>query len=70
MGVRDVDRYCAVSAEADDLLRNAHDRLELSGRGLHRVLKLGRTIADMAGAEAVGADHVAEALQYRPRIGV
>jgi magnesium chelatase family protein len=68
MGVRDVDRHCAVSPEADDLLRSAHDRLELSGRGLHRVLKLGRTIADMVGADGVGVEHVAEALQYRPRI--
>ena len=70
MGVRDVDKYCAVSADADALLRSAHDRLELSGRGLHRVLKLGRTIADLAGVPGVEAEHIAEALQYRPRTGL
>jgi magnesium chelatase family protein len=39
----------------------------LSPRGYHRVLKLARTIADLAGAERVAAAHVAKALQYRPR---
>ncbi len=68
--MRDVDEYCQVSSEADELLRSAHDRLELSGRGLHRVLKLGRTIADLVGAPGVEMEHIAEALQYRPRIGL
>jgi magnesium chelatase family protein len=44
-------------------------QLHLSARGYHRVLKLARTIADLAGTEAVGATHLAEALQYRPKEG-
>ena len=43
--------------------------VSLSARGYHRVLKLGRTIADLAGEEAIAASHLAEALQYRRRQG-
>jgi magnesium chelatase family protein len=49
------------------LMRAAVRQLALSPRGYHRVLKLARTIADLAGAERVGVAQVAEALHYRPR---
>jgi magnesium chelatase family protein len=47
------------------LLAQAAERLRLSARGYHRVLRVGRTIADLAGAETVGRVHIAEALSYR-----
>ena len=47
------------------LLRDAADAMRLSARGYHRVLKVARTIADLAGAETVGRSHLAEALAYR-----
>jgi magnesium chelatase family protein len=53
------------SAEADVLLSRAVERLPLSGRGRARVARVGRTIAALAGAERVEAEHVAEALAYR-----
>jgi len=65
LAARELDRFCAVDAAADALLRQAVARLGLSARAYHRVLKLGRTIADLAGAPKVGAPHVAEAIQYR-----
>ncbi|TMM16382.1 MAG: ATP-dependent protease, partial [Actinobacteria bacterium] len=54
------------SADADALLSRAVDRLPLSGRGRARVARAARTIAALAGAEQVHAEHVAEALAYRP----
>ncbi len=48
-------------------MRAAMTQLSLSARAYHRVLKLARTIADLAGVEHIRAEHVAEALQYRPR---
>ena len=67
MGPAEVRVHCAVDAAAQPLLRAATQRLQLSARAFHRVLKLARTIADLAGSEAITAPHVAEALQYRAR---
>jgi len=47
------------------LLTDAAERMKLSARGYHRVLKVARTIADLAGADTIGKAHVAEALSYR-----
>jgi magnesium chelatase family protein len=49
-------------------MRTAMTQLQLSARAYHRILKLARTIADLAGSEAIGSVHLAEALQYRPRM--
>lgn len=64
-----VRRYCqeSLADDAAGLLRLAVDQFNLSARAYHRVLKLSRTIADLAGEGRIGAPHVAEALQYRRR---
>ena len=69
MTARDVRRHCqeALTEEAAGLLRLAVDQFQLSARAYHRVLKLGRTIADLAGSGPIAAAHIAEALQYRRR---
>ncbi len=58
-------RYCALTGEADQLLRAAFDRMGLSGRGYDRILKIARTIADLDGSDRIATPHLAEALQYR-----
>ncbi len=65
MSVRDIRQYCPVSAEVDEVLRTAITRLSLSARAYHRVLKIARTIADLAGQDDMGMPHVREAIQYR-----
>jgi magnesium chelatase family protein len=65
MGAKDIKRYCAVKEDAERLLETAINKLGLSARAYSRVLKVGRTIADLAGAENIEASHIAEAIQYR-----
>ncbi len=65
MRPRDVRRYCRMDDRGYDLLRNAIARLGLSARAHDRILKVARTIADLAGREEIGGEHVGEAIQYR-----
>jgi magnesium chelatase family protein len=60
-----LDRLAAPDAAGMKLLTQAAERMHLSARGYHRVLKVARTIADLAGSEAVTRAHVGEALSYR-----
>ncbi len=65
LGTREIDRYCATDREGDQLLRSALARLLLSARAYHRVLRVARSIADLAGTATIAAEHIAEAIQYR-----
>jgi magnesium chelatase family protein len=67
MAPGDVRRHCALDDACRALIRQAMSQLQLTARAFHRVLKLARTIADLAGAESLTTAHLAEALQYRPR---
>lgn len=62
-----IKQFVNLSKEALDLLKLAISQLNLSARSYHRILKISRTIADLAGSDNVNQEHVAEALQYRPR---
>jgi magnesium chelatase family protein len=62
---REIERVCRIGEDAATLLKQAIARINLSARAYHRVLKLARTIADVAGEATVGIAHVAEAIQYR-----
>jgi magnesium chelatase family protein len=65
LSTREIDHHCALDEAAEQLLRNAMRHLHWSARAYHRVLKVARTIADLADAGRVQAGHVAEAIQYR-----
>ena len=65
MSTRDLRRHCRLSQPVEAMLRQAVGRLGLSARAYHRVLKIARTIADLAGAGELGTAHVSEAIQYR-----
>jgi magnesium chelatase family protein len=68
MGPGAVGEYCELDQDGAALLRQAMNQLQLSARAYHRTLKLGRTIADLAGSENITPPHLAEALGYRPRV--
>ena len=65
MTARDLRRHCRLSEAVESLLRDAVNRLGLSARAYHRVLKIGRTIADLDGSAELETSHVSEAIQYR-----
>ena len=65
MQARDIKQYCQLADEPKNLLRMAMDELNLSARAYDRILKVSRTIADLAGADAINSEHLSETLQYR-----
>ncbi|MBI4089906.1 MAG: YifB family Mg chelatase-like AAA ATPase [Candidatus Kerfeldbacteria bacterium] len=67
MSLAELKQFCRLDDETLQLLRSAAGALQLSGRAYHRVMRVARTIADLGGAESIGSEHVAEALQYRQR---
>jgi magnesium chelatase family protein len=67
MGPAEVREYCQVDDAGKSLLRAAMQQLHMSARAYHRILKLARTIADLAGSVNIETTHLAEAIQYRPR---
>jgi len=70
LGAGDIQDYCVLREDAKQLLTLSVRKLQLSARSYHRVLKLSRTIADLAGTELIEVSHVAEAVQYRPKSAV
>jgi len=65
MSVKQIRTYCKLSDESKTLLKTAMEKLTLSARAYDRILKVSRTIADLANAQNISPDHIAEAIQYR-----
>ncbi len=70
MGVAEVRKFCSLNEEGSALIKSAMSQMQLTARGYHRVIKLARTIADLAGAAQIAPNHLAEALQYRARTAI
>jgi magnesium chelatase family protein len=70
MGIGEIRQFCVLSNECKSLLQSAVNRMQLSARGYHRILKIARTIADLAGEENINPTYIAEALQYRSKLSV
>lgn len=68
MRIGEIRQFCQLQEEGQSLMRAAMSQLNLSARAYHRILKLARTIADLAGCEEIQSAHLAEALQYRPKL--
>jgi magnesium chelatase family protein len=68
MRVEEVRQFCGLQNEGQSLMRAAMSQLQLLARVYYRILKLSRTIADLAGSEESQSTHLAEALQCRPKI--
>lgn len=65
LGTREIDHHCKLDAAGEKKLREAMEQFHWSGRAYHRVLKVARSIADLAGAASISVDQVGEAIQYR-----
>ncbi len=65
MGPKEISEHCKLSPEDEALLREITDKLGISIRGIHRILKVARTIADLEGSEKIKRSHLLEAIQYR-----
>ena len=70
MGVKDLEKFAPLTDSCRKLLNDSAKRLDLSARAYHRVIKLARTIADLAESKQIGETHLLEALQYRPRVNL
>lgn len=68
MRVVEIRQFCKLQPESQSLIKTAMNQLNLSARAYHRIIKLSRTIADLAGSEDINTVHLAEALQYRPKL--
>ncbi len=68
MNVKDLSNFVKLKKEVRDLLDDSAERLALSARAYHRVIKIARTIADLENSEDVQENHILEAIQYRPKV--
>lgn len=70
MNVKDLSNMVKLSEEVRNLLDNSAERLALSARAYHRVIKIAQTIADLENSPEIKSNHILEAIQYRPKVNV
>ena len=69
MNMRDIEQFCPLNNQSLTLLRQAVSQMGLSARSYYRIIRIARTIADLACSKEIVIEHIAEALQYRPKRG-
>ena len=67
MNLLELKEYCRLGETEEQMMKLLMKQYNFSGRSLHRILKVARTIADLSGAKLITKDHLAEAVQYRPK---
>ena len=67
MSASDIRQFCKIDAAAQSLMKTAMKQIHFTARGFHRTLKLARTVADLDNSDLINTNHLAEALQYRPK---
>ena len=67
MSAKDINKIADLETSAKEILNTSAKKLDLSARAYHRIIKLGRTIADLDGSKTINSSHILEALQYRPK---
>lgn len=70
MTIKELKQYCRLDDSSRDVLKQAYERFGMSVRSYYRMIKLARTIADLAGSPDINSAHLLEAFQYRPKVGV
>lgn len=65
LSAKDIPVYCSISTETEQILRDIHEKLNLSARAYHKILKVARTIADIDECDNISLEHILEAVQYR-----
>jgi magnesium chelatase family protein len=65
MGTGELEQFCALDDKCSALMKSAYDRMGLTVRSYHRILRVARTVADLDGSETIAPRHLAEAIQYR-----
>ena len=65
MSAKEIKTFCSIDSAGSELLKVAMNKLGLSARAYDRILKVARTIADLAGSERIAVEHLGEAIQYR-----
>lgn len=68
MNVNDIEKFCILTDEVKNYLKNAMDRMGLTMRTLHKIIKVSRTIADLDNKETIELKHINEALRYKTKI--
>ena len=70
MNVKQIDELCELKTDSKELLKKAAEKMDLSARSYHRIIKVARTIADLQGEKDICTPHIGEAIQYRQNVGV